>query len=291
MPRPSSDSCSAYSKFRMDFINISKKLYSSLYINLTAYRKRKGLYGLQKTEDHGVKATHKIDEVAFEIIQDELKGLPINLYMEGFEAIMGKDPLYNFYIDPVDGSRNWDRGVGDPCFCLAVSENKPTLKYSDLCFAFIGGYHSRDQYYLKDGKAYYESATLERGMEISTSNCAEILSNAHAYLKAGYSASRKHFAYCYPIYELVKDIRAIDNSGMDLCEIARSAADFSIEARELSDFYNLLAYPIFHAAGGIITDLKGNDLYSKEFDMDGQYDFIAAGNRDLLGEILENVKK
>jgi fructose-1,6-bisphosphatase/inositol monophosphatase family enzyme len=275
----------------MDFISISKRLFSSLYLNLTEYRKQTGLYGLKRSEDQAVKATHQIDEVAFGLIRDELKGLPINLYMEGFEVIMGKDPLYNFYIDPVDGSRNWDRGVGDPCFCLAVSENKPLLKFSDLCFAFIGGYHSRDQYYLREGKAYYESATLEKGMEISTANCTETLCNAHAYLKAGYSASRVHFAFCYPIYELVKDIRAIDNSGMDLCEIARSAADFSIESRKLSDFYNLLAYPIFHAAGGIITDLEGNDLYSLEFDLDGQYDFIAAGNNGLLKEILDKVKK
>jgi len=271
----------------MDFIKISQALFVLLHRELNAIRKEAGLYGLNQSSDQGVKDTHHIDQLAFDLIKRELGHLPVNLYLEGFPPITNAGAAYNFYIDPVDGSRNWDRAVGDPCFCLAVSEHKPHLTFRDIRFAFIGGYHSFDQYYLQDGRAFYESHILQQRVSLTDINRVETLSRAHAYLKPGYSAAKYHFDFCLPIYFRVKDIRAIDNSGMDLCEIARGAADFAIEARQLSDFYNLLAYPIFHAAGGIITDLTGQDLIDKEFDINAQYDFIASSNRGLLTEILE----
>lgn len=271
----------------MDFIQISKELFKHLHSELNSIRKDRGLYGLNKASDQGVKDTHHIDQIAFKLIKKHLEKLPVNIYLEGFPPIINSTATYNFYIDPVDGSRNWDRGVGDPCFCLAVSENKQHLSFRDLNFAFIGGYHSNDQYYLEDSVPIYESYLLQQTIVLGNNNKVQTLNTAHAYLKPGYSAAKYHFDFCLPIYYRVKDIRSIDNSGMDLCEIARGAADFAIEARQLSDFYNLLAYPIFHASGGVITDLTGQDLIDTEFNIDSPYDFIASSNKILLSEILE----
>jgi fructose-1,6-bisphosphatase/inositol monophosphatase family enzyme len=271
----------------MDFIQISKDLFILLHRELNAIRRDRGLYGLNKDSDQGVKDTHHIDHVAFQLIKEQLANYPVNIYLEGFSPIIVSQAAYNLFIDPVDGSRNWDRGVGDPCFCLAVSENKPHLTFRDLTFAYIGGYHSFDQYYLEDNSAVFESHLLQHKIILGGNNRVQTLNTAHAYLKPGYSAAKYHFDFCLPIYYRVKDIRSIDNSGMDLCEIARGAADFAIEARQLSDFYNLLAYPIFHAAGGVITDLTGQDLIDREFNIDSQYDFIASSNKPLLLEIFD----
>lgn len=271
----------------MDFIDISQRLFTILHSELNIIRAQKGLYGLNQATDQGVKDTHHIDEVAYGLIKEELSSLPVNIYLEGFEPLVKDRASYNIYIDPVDGSRNWDRAVGDPCFCLAVSENKADLRFNDLIFAFIGGYHSQDIYYIEEGKAIFNSHLLQTKVILGSNLRIQTLKDAHAYLKPGYSAAKFHFDYCLPLYYSVKDIRAIDNSGMDLCEIARGAADFAIEARQLSDFYNLLAYPIFHAAGGIITDLQGNDLLHSEFNIEAHYDFIACSNKVLLGEIYE----
>jgi len=271
----------------MNFIKISQELFVLLHRELNTIRRKGGLYGLNRSSDQGVKDTHQIDKLAFDLINKHLSHLPVNLYIEGFPPITTANATYNFYIDPVDGSRNWDRGVGDPCFCLAVSENKPHLTFRDISFAFIGGYHSFDQYYIQGESAIYESHVLQQKVTLKGIKRSQTLSTAHAYLKPGYSSAKYHFDFCLPIYYRVKDIRAIDNSGMDLCEIARGAADFAIEARQLSDFYNLLAYPIFHVAGGIITDLAGQDLIDKEFDINAQYDFIASSNKPLLNEVFE----
>jgi len=271
----------------MDLIQISKKLFVLLHSELNTIRRDRGLHGLNDYADQGVKDTHHIDQVAFNLVKKQLSSLSVNIFLEGFPPILKEQAKYNFYIDPVDGSRNWDRGVGDPCFCLAVSENLPRPTFRDLIFSFIGGYHSFDQYYLEEGVAIFDSHLLQQKIRLDYSNKVQTLSSAHAYLKPGYSAAKYHFDFCLPIYYRVKDIRSIDNSGMDLCEIARGAADFAIEARQLSDFYNLLAYPIFHASGGVITDLKGQDLIDREFNIDAQYDFIACSNTALLFEIFD----
>ncbi|KEO74485.1 FIG domain-containing protein [Anditalea andensis] len=274
----------------MDFIQISKDLFNHLYHELNAIRKSNGFYGINKIGDQGVKDTHHIDEVAFQLIRKYMDQFTINIYVEGFPPIYKKDANFNLYIDPVDGSRNWDRGVGDPCFCLAVSQNKPSLTFKDLIFSFTGGYHSLDQYYIEDKSAVFESHRLNKKIFLNELNRVQSLAQSHAYLKPGYSAAKFHFDFCLPLYFKVKDIRAIDNSGMDLCEIARGAADFAIEARQLSDFYNLLSYPIFHASGGIITDLEGLDMIDKEFNLDAPYDFIASSNQILLFQILDELQ-
>ncbi|HSJ67043.1 MAG TPA: hypothetical protein VK921_05185 [Anditalea sp.] len=271
----------------MNFIQISKDLFILLHTELNSIRKERGLHGLNNISDQGVKDTHHIDQIAFKLIKKQLSNLPVNVYLEGFPPIVNHSADYNLYIDPVDGSRNWDRGVGDPCFCMAVSKNIPHLTFRDLTFAFVGGYHSLDQYYLEDGSPIFESHLLQQKIILENIKKVQTLNSAHAYLKPGYSAAKYHFDFCLPIYYRVKDIRSIDNSGMDLCEIARGAADFAIEARQLSDFYNLLAYPIFHSSGGIITDLNGQDLIDREFNIDSQYDFIASSNMTLLLEIFD----
>ena len=58
-----------------------------------------------------------------------------------------------------------------------------------------------------------------------------------------------------------------------------------IEARGLSDGYNLLAWPIARAAGGVLTDLAGADLPGRPFAPDAAVDYVLAGNRALASEV------
>jgi hypothetical protein len=57
---------------------------------------------------------------------------------------------------------------------------------------------------------------------------------------------------------------------MEICEIARNAADLMVEARKASDLYNLLAY------------LDGSFLDNEIIDIYKQYDYIAVNNQILL---------
>jgi fructose-1,6-bisphosphatase/inositol monophosphatase family enzyme len=69
---------------------------------------------------------------------------------------------------------------------------------------------------------------------------------------------------------------------MEICEIARNAADLMVEARKASDLYNLLAYPVLKFAGGFLTNLDGSFLDNEIIDTYKQYDYIAVNNQILL---------
>ncbi|MCL1127240.1 hypothetical protein [Shewanella surugensis] len=62
-----------------------------------------------------------------------------------------------------------------------------------------------------------------------------------------------------------------------------------IEAREISDFYNLLSYPIVRYAGGIIVVRKGENLSNQVILPNAVYDFIASTNKPLLKEIIHTL--
>ncbi len=268
----------------------SQTLFSQLKKNLFDQLKDRGFVGLTYHEKVGVKDTHSIDYLAYKLIKKAATTQPYNIYMEGFEPLLVKSAKTNLYIDPVDGSRNWDRGVGDPCFCLAAAPADSDATFGSLFYSFIGGYFSGDIYYTQLGKSFFKSSRLQNTYQISSNQQVLKLSEAHAYLKAGYSAAQTSLDYSLPVFLAVKDIRAIENSGIELCEIARGAADLMIEARKISDFYNLLAYPIAKNAGVLLTDLSGNSLDDVIFDPTANYDFIAAANEKILAEVIGLIK-
>jgi len=105
----------------------------------------------------------------------------------------------------------------------------------------------------------------------------------------GYSRALLQVLTTLPLIFVSRDIRAIENTGMEICEIAKGAADYMIEARKGSDFYNLLAYPVLRFSGGIFTDLSGADMGYLKINPEDQYDFIACANRRLLVDIMETI--
>ena len=232
------------------------------------------------------KAVHAIDEVAYREALRMLQDVPCNVYMESFDPHLSEDAAFSLFIDPVDGSLNWDRGVGDPCFALAISPKTEAIRFCDFAYAYVEGLRSGDYYYVREGKAMHYNHLLGREMTIRSST-VEQLPEAHAYLKTGYAGASRQFYQSMPLFLSVKDIRAFDNSGMELCELARGASDLMVEARQLSDFYNLLAYPIVRAAGGIISDLDGKPIDEQLIQPDALYDFVAAGNESLWQACME----
>lgn len=271
----------------INYLDFSRKLCLAV--------KKAMLSDLQNNHDSGVradgestKAVHAIDEVAYREALQMLQEVPCNVYMESFAPHLSPDAAFSLFIDPVDGSLNWDRGVGDPCFALAITEKTTDIRFCDFSFAYVEGLRSGDYYFVRDGKAWFYQHLLGKEKVVQSST-QEDLSKAHAYLKTGYQGAAKQFRVSMPIFLKVKDIRAIDNSGMELCELARGASDLMIEARQLSDFYNLLAFPIVRAAGGVISDLDGNRIDNELIRPEGLYDFVAAGNEILWQHCVDEI--
>ena len=241
-------------------------------------------------EPREVKATHKIDELAYKTIAKETKGLSIRIVIEGAEPINPEVNSPILFIDPIDGSRNWERQIGDPAFAMAYSTSARDLLFKDLSFCFIEGLRSGDQYFTLNGKAFFKSKLLNQKATKLAKRDGIALKDSLAYIKPGYSQAGKVIEFARPVMLACKDIRAIDNSATELCELARGAADLIIEARDLSDFHNLLAYPILKATGCVVTDLKGNDLGETKAIPEKVYDFMAFSSFELKEEVMRLLK-
>jgi fructose-1,6-bisphosphatase/inositol monophosphatase family enzyme len=267
-----------------DYLSLSRQLCGAVKDALLQDIRRYGLRGLRSDNPEDTKATHAVDKIAYEALLPILEKVPARVYMEGFVFPKRNEPEFTVFIDPVDGSVNWDRGIGDPCFCLAITEKEGTLLFGDLSYAYVEGLRSGDRYYTAGNRSYFHHALTDRDTPLQTSGI-EKMKDAMAYIKPGYSGAGSLMNRFLPHFFNVRDIRAIDNSGMEICELARGATDILVEARELSDFYNLLALPILFKAGGVACTLDGLDLSDTVITTEGQYDYIATANGRLMEEV------
>jgi fructose-1,6-bisphosphatase/inositol monophosphatase family enzyme len=262
-----------------DLIALGRKLASAIRKALIRELKSDE----RELEPEGVKAQHASDLIAFRIIEKEFKGLAVKLEIEGFETINPEIQSPSIFIDPLDGSRNWERQIGDPAFALAYAEKEGEICFRDLQFAYVEGLRSGDQYFSLKGKAFYRSKLLNKNFRLQKRKTKN-LKESTAYIKPGYSAAQKALDYSKDIILYCKDIRAIDNSATELCELARGACDFIIEARDLSDFHNLLAFPILKNCGGVLSNLEG-ELMDRKPAIPGKiYNFTAFAHADLMHE-------
>lgn len=265
--------------------SISDAIKMRLYDDIIQH----GFTGETMDDPADLKSTHDIDKltaaIAFSILADH----KCNVFIESVKNSIHDNADFSIYIDPVDGSLNWERGVGDPCVVIAISAMPRIKCLNDLSFAFVYGLRSNDVYYSDLKNSYFISNITKKPVKI---NCIgnHKISNATAYLRTGYGAAQQQLFHTQNLYSAVRDIRGFDNAAMELCEISRNAADVMVEARGISDFYNLLAYPILKTAGGYLTDLSGNDIGEQAIEFESRYNYIAANNRQLLSDVIKLVR-
>jgi fructose-1,6-bisphosphatase/inositol monophosphatase family enzyme len=199
-----------------------------------------GFLGETLSDRNDLKSSHMVDDWARAAIRDILASYRCNVFVESIRTDISKQADFSLYVDPIDGSLNWDRGVGDPCVVIAISDKPTATCLDELTFGYVEGLRSGDIYYTKDHFVFMLNKIIGAEKQIRCSGPSR-LSDATAYLRPGYSMAERQLKHTFPLFLLARDIRAIDNAGMEFCEIARGAADIMVDARNGSDFFNLLA--------------------------------------------------
>lgn len=247
--------------------------------------RREGNAGESLREPADLKSTHDIDRHAAAIARARFEGLHCNLVIEGESTARDENAGFCIHVDPVDGSLNWDRGFGDPAFVLSVARGARAGCLDDLVFTYVEGLRSGDIYLTAGGAAFHRCGLS--GVETRLQTAAPSrLADATAYLRAGYGGARRQLARTLPVYIDARDQRASDNAAIEFGDIARNAAHLMVEARGISDGFNLLAWPLVRAAGGVLRGLDGSDLPRAPFDPDAPVDYVLAGNAELADEVL-----
>ncbi|MDZ7748131.1 MAG: hypothetical protein U5K43_04170 [Halofilum sp. (in: g-proteobacteria)] len=232
-----------------------------------------------------LKSAHAIDRHAADAARRALRGESCRIHIEGEASGGAGDASFCVYIDPVDGSLNWDRGIGDPAFVLAAGRGASITTLDGLELAYVEGLRSGDRYYTLGDEAVYWNALTQTRVTLACRGPGR-LDAATGYLRCGYGGARAQLEHTLALFLAARDLRAVDNAGTELAEIARNAADFMVEARGISDGYNLLAWPILRAAGGVLLDLDGAELAPQPFAPAAASDFVAANDPRLAAAVV-----
>lgn len=254
-------------------------------------KQRLALYGPGETlsDTESLKSSHAIDEFASDIAVEFLGDYRCNIFIEGRRTRYDPYAPTSFYIDPVDGGTNWDRCVGDPAFVIAACGRPAARTLADLESAYVEGLASGDRYWAESGEAIYYCARVGRTATIGP-RPAVPLARATGYLRFGYSGAREQLKASISLMLESRDLRAFDNAGMEVCELARGAADYIVDARGLSDGFNLISYPILRAAGGVLLDLDGGSLEDQPFDPASHYNYIAVSSAELGRDVVTRIR-
>ena len=269
------------------YLEIANKIASRVSARLIEHLTKNGYQGIQSEEPEKSKATHKVDKIAADEILDTLQGVSCQLFLESFQQVSVENPDFSIFIDPVDGSVNWDLGIGDPATCIAFCSAKSEVTFNEIEFVYVQGLRSGDVYFFdkNSDEAWYKNFLTNRKWPIKKTEPVA-LRQAMGYLKTGYGGAAKQLNKTLPLFNQCKDIRSIDNSAMEFAELSRAATDFIVDARDLSDSFNLLTYPLVKHAGGVITDLSGKDIGEYCIVPEKVINYIAAGSKTLHEEIM-----
>jgi myo-inositol-1(or 4)-monophosphatase len=190
---------------------------------------------------------------------------------EGTSAEKGE--VYNWIIDPLDGTTNFIHGL--PCYAVSIA----LMRNKELILGVIYEVNLDECFYAYEGgKAYLN------GKEISVSQAPTLADSLIATGFPIYNFSRLD-AYLKTLEHMMRNthgVRRIGAAAADLCYLACGRVDGFFE-------YNLNAWDVAAAAligkeaGGRVCDFSGGDnwLYGKE---------IIADNSLIHSEFFEAIK-
>ncbi len=223
------------------------------------------------------------------------------VYIAGHEPLkLPGEPQFNIFINPVDGLLNRHLGVGDPGIAFAYAEGKQP-RFKDLVCGYLYCLHSQDEYFSRNGKAYYKRNKTPAAVPIQCDQAVVCLKEAVLYYNLGEGASTARAAFnragALPFF--TGQHNALDNACAEIGQLCRGAAHLRVEARSCcingvtkgaghADM--LLAYAIGKYAGLVVSDLEGRNLEECVIDFSQTQDFICAANETLLKEAIDIIK-
>ncbi|HEY0031123.1 MAG TPA: inositol monophosphatase family protein [Bacteroidia bacterium] len=216
-----------------------------------------------------------VDKTSEKLIIERLSTL---LPESGFIAEEGtsskKGDVYNWVIDPLDGTTNFIHGI--PCFAISIA----LMRNQDLIMGVIYEINLDECFYAWEGSKAYLN-----GKEITVSKVSRLsdslLATGFPYYDYGrmdeYMELFKHFM------KTTHGLRRLGSAATDLAYVACGRFDGFYE-------YSLQAWDVaagaflVQQAGGKVTDFKGgkNFIFGKE---------MVAGNSLFFDEFLDAVQK
>ena len=182
---------------------------------------------------------------------------------------------YCFIIDPIDGTANFTHEYRHSCISLAL------FSRGEAVFAAIYDPYLKEMFSATRGEGAFLNG---KKMTVSDRDMAHsiLAFGTSPYYKDKYG--KKTFDLAHRLFLQCSDVRRCGSAALDLAYLAAGRNDMFFEML-LSPWDIAAGYLLIKEAGGIITDMQGNEI-----DFSSACPVIAA-NPTVYGELLAEVKK
>jgi fructose-1,6-bisphosphatase/inositol monophosphatase family enzyme len=258
----------------------------------------------EKPGDVSAKFDLEVEKIVTDYCQREK--LKVLLYSEERGKVkLAQRPKWTIFLDPVDGSINFSRGIEGTAFSIAIVpgeiEIEKGLRLEEIEYGLVGSIISGSICYAQKGKGVYykgvfsgfkekrvfgskirdlENACLEIDLDFGSVSPIEKINKEKS------QKIKRIFPLIYPKRQ-VKFIRRNGSAALALMEVATGAIDAYVDLRDRLTPENWLApYLLIKEAGGVFTDFKGKEIGEiKSFRE--PFSILASGNKILHQKILK----
>ncbi len=220
--------------------------------------------------------TFQIDKVAEDVVFEFLResSVPLTVVSEERGIVPLRGGGERVLLDPIDGSKNAVSGIPLYCTSVAVSEDD-TLQ--GLRLAYIYNIITGDEYWAERGRGAYLN-----GRRLETDTVEEIRVVLYETQRPG-----RDIPVIMPLLGLANRTRCLGATALDLAFLASGGASVYVNPAPTRSFDFAAGVLLVKEAGGIVTDLKGEDLSQMELSMKRTSPLLVSANRQIHEKALE----
>lgn len=223
--------------------------------------------------------TFRIDRVSEEIIISGLEraGLPLSVVSEEKGAFDISGGGHRVLIDPIDGSKNAVTGI--PMFCASIAVTSSET-ISDLYLAYIINILTGDEFWAERDKGAFLN-----GRRIRSQQDDDIRVVLYETQMPGRDIKR-----ILPLLSLANRTRCFGTTALDLALLALGAATLYVNPAPTRSFDYAAGILLVSEAGGVVTDINGNDISNVMLSMERTPPLLVGANKKVHEKALEVLK-
>lgn len=222
--------------------------------------------------------TYPIDRKAEDLVFEEAEkwNEPLTIISEeyGCKEILGGGP--RLLIDPVDGSRNAISGL--PVFSTSIAVlDGDSLKHAQT--AYIINLVNGDEFWsVKGGGAFYNGKTVRTQQD---SKLRIVLFEARS--------PGPDIQKITPVLSLFGRCRCLGSIAVDMALLAQGAVSLFLNPAPSRSFDFAAGYLLVREAGGIVTDLTGEDIGDVKAGVEKSVTLLASCNEGIHSKALKSL--
>ena len=216
----------------------------------------------------------RMDLVLEEMVKEEIKDFNFKLITEEKPEKSNKISG-TIILDPLDGSRNYERGFPAYAFAIAGStKNNPTIKDIDAA-VIVNLYDGTEYHAIKNGGTYKNGERIKQNEEIGNP----------PLVSADFGRDEVSSSKIFPLLSKFAYMRMLGAATLEMAAVASGAVDAYVDVRGKLLVTHTAGIMLMKEAGVIISDKQGNEI-TQTLDQDTTFTIIASREKKLHEKLL-----